>query len=86
MTFSPPMAAPLPGAVVMIERMVSPASSFVVDHARSELSQEPLLISRRGRVDPFVDRRSELAREFDIAGSRIDAERRRDFGRQQAEQ
>ena len=79
------MDSPLPGAVVRIARMAFARQFLRVDLGGGELREQPFLFERRGRVDPFVHRRAELAGQLDVARAGIDAERGRDLRREQAE-
>ena len=71
-TFSPPIGAPLPGAVVRIAVIGSPASSVGRDLLGREPREDRLLRGRGRRVDAAVGRGAEALRQpaVDLAPGR----------------
>ena len=70
-TFSPPMAASLPGARVSLAVIGSPASSLAVTASGDSFFSSRLLLRRRRRVDPRVVRRPELRRQLAVVLARV---------------
>ncbi len=69
-TFNPPIGAPLPGALVSVAMIFSPARSLAVICSGDSLLEDLFLLRGRRRVDAFVHRGAELARELLVQSRR----------------
>ena len=84
-TFSPPMAAPLPGRRVSLAVIGSPASVAGRRPPRARASRARLLLGRGRRVDARVVRRAELGGQLAVMLARILAGAGGDLRGQQAQ-
>ena len=65
-TFKTPIGAPLPGAVVIIASIGSPASSFASIASGESLRQNRFLVRVCGSIDPFIHRSAKLFRQVAV--------------------
>ena len=82
-TFRPPIGAPLPGAVVSLAMIGSPASVAAFTASGDSFFSRPSARGVAGCVDARVERRAEVRRQLLVVLARVLAGPGRDLGGQQ---